>query len=111
MSSTQALPGNWNADTDPAFSSRAVDLRPGRGRKKTETEHAAEYAIAPESREKPGGPAALGKTPGLEGTDLARLFETMDKLRECGVSEDISLPQVRLPSIPMQLSAWAWRIC
>lgn len=104
--SSQNLPGNWDTDPDPPSSQRALNLRPGRGGKATETEH----VTAPE-REKPQEAGALGKTPGLEGADLARLFETMDKLRECGVSEDISLPQVCLPYMPMQLSAWAWNGC
>ena len=33
-------------------------------------------------------------TTGLESNELSRLFEIIDKLRDCGVSEDISLPQV-----------------
>lgn len=36
----------------------------------------------------------------LENADLARLLDIIDKLREFGVSEDISLPQVWLtPSL------------
>ena len=57
--------------------------------------------------QKPEGPPALGKTPGFESAKLGKLFETIDKLRECGVSEDISLPQVCLPFTPMPLSAFA----
>jgi hypothetical protein len=36
----------------------------------------------------------VGNTTGFESRELIRLFEIIDKLRECGVSEDISLPQV-----------------
>lgn len=36
----------------------------------------------------------VGKTQGFESPELVRLFGIIDKLRECGVSEDISLPQV-----------------
>ncbi|KAF8540542.1 P-loop containing nucleoside triphosphate hydrolase protein [Trichophaea hybrida] len=36
----------------------------------------------------------LGNTQGFESRELVRLFEIIDRLRECGVSEDISLPQL-----------------
>ena len=39
-------------------------------------------------------PKSVGKTDGFESNELARLFNVIDKMRECGVSEDISLPQV-----------------
>ncbi|KAI5784408.1 dynamin [Pyronema domesticum] len=39
-------------------------------------------------------PPKVGNTAGFESAELVRLFETIDKLRECGVSEDISLPQL-----------------
>jgi len=38
----------------------------------------------------------LGNTQGFESRELVRLFEIIDRLRECGVSEDISLPQVSI---------------
>ena len=31
----------------------------------------------------------------LGGGEITRLFDVIDRLRECGVAEDISLPQVR----------------
>jgi hypothetical protein len=43
----------------------------------------------------------VGNTTGFESRELIRLFEIIDKLRECGVSEDISLPQVS----PVPISA------
>lgn len=37
---------------------------------------------------------SLGNTQVFQGGELDRLFKTIDQLRECGVSEDISLPQL-----------------
>ena len=56
-------------------------------------------AITPISPPTPPEPASkdtkpLGNTQGFESRELVRLFAIIDKLRECGVSEDISLPQV-----------------
>lgn len=42
---------------------------------------------------------AVPPTEKLENADLARLLDIIDKLREFGVSEDISLPQVWLPPL------------
>ncbi|KAI5805779.1 P-loop containing nucleoside triphosphate hydrolase protein [Geopyxis carbonaria] len=39
-------------------------------------------------------PSSVGTTAGFESRDLVNLFGVIDKLRECGVSEDISLPQI-----------------
>ena len=70
----------------------------------------AEYVMAPEVPvQRPEESSALGKTPGLESDEQAKLFKAIDELRECGVSEDISLPQVCLPFTPMPLSAEAWK--
>jgi hypothetical protein len=48
-------------------------------------------------REERQKPETVGNTQGFESRELVRLFEIIDKLRECGVSEDISLPQVSAP--------------
>ena len=67
----------------------------------------AGYVFAPEVPIQE--PEELGNTPGLESEKHARFFETVDRLRSCGVGEDISLPQVCLPFTPMPLSAEAWK--
>jgi len=50
---------------------------------------------------------SLGNTQVFQGGELDRLFKTIDQLRECGVSEDISLPQVSTPPPPPQTVAVA----
>jgi len=45
---------------------------------------------------------SFGNTHGFQGGELDKLFKTIDQLRECGVSEDISLPQVCHSYLPIR---------
>jgi hypothetical protein len=42
-------------------------------------------------------PRSLGATR-FQNKELSKLFELVDKLRDCGVSEEISIPQVTVES-------------